>query len=328
MHFYNESCDGCQNPLLQQEDIVTCPICGTPQHRSCWVAEGKCVNAARHADGFVWHPHAEEGPTPDADAAQPNGQSRPQGAPCPVCGQLNPEEALVCSQCGNSLIAGGPIPPGFANTAQSQNPFLFAVKEDPQEKIDGATVGDIAIYVQSRAYTYIPKFKKIAEKRKRLSWNWGAFFFGYNWFFYRKLYAIGALFMALMLGLSLFSAPAMNQLAEAMTAYSDLLLQQNVAQAQLDLAYSAIWAGYQAALPFVAISLLVSALCALIANQYYQRKVIREVKSIRTHAPQDAIYQNIALRRGGVSFGAALGSILLARVFSSLLFGIAEYFGS
>ena len=74
MDYKNEICNGCNQPIKEDDDIVVCPVCGTPQHRSCWIANGECVNSSLHADGFVWQKSqpAETQEQPKAEETRPN----------------------------------------------------------------------------------------------------------------------------------------------------------------------------------------------------------------------------------------------------------------
>ena len=54
MFYDNKKCDGCSELMLEGEDIVVCPECGTPQHRECYQKNNECVNAHLHAEGFDW----------------------------------------------------------------------------------------------------------------------------------------------------------------------------------------------------------------------------------------------------------------------------------
>ena len=61
MKYTNEICQGCGRKFTDEDDIVTCPECGTPQHRECWLKEHKCVNEHLHGEDFEWRPkHAPE----------------------------------------------------------------------------------------------------------------------------------------------------------------------------------------------------------------------------------------------------------------------------
>ena len=48
------------------------------------------------------------------------------------------------------------------------------------------------IFIDKNADYYLEKFSRLEKKKLPLSWNWPAFFLGFYWAFYRKLYFLGA----------------------------------------------------------------------------------------------------------------------------------------
>ena len=125
MDFNGQKCPACGRSFDQDDDIVVCPVCGTPQHRSCWDERGECVNAARHAEGYVWQPETPE------YSAEPHTEEQTQDSQntqiCPVCGSENEPNSLSCTNCGAPLTAGGaqPFNP-FFKAGEAGNPFLYA----------------------------------------------------------------------------------------------------------------------------------------------------------------------------------------------------------
>ena len=86
MFYDNAVCDGCGKPLLENEDVVVCPVCGTPQHRSCYELNNKCVNEHLHESGFEWknpNPQPEEPvfTRPEPEEAQLDGEPFPNVMP-------------------------------------------------------------------------------------------------------------------------------------------------------------------------------------------------------------------------------------------------------
>lgn len=47
-------CQSCLKGFSENEDIVYCPVCGAPVHRSCWEEKGGCPYEDKHKDGFVY----------------------------------------------------------------------------------------------------------------------------------------------------------------------------------------------------------------------------------------------------------------------------------
>lgn len=52
--FLNKLCPVCGIAFKDGDDIVVCPICGTPHHRACYAQENKCGVESYHSEGFVW----------------------------------------------------------------------------------------------------------------------------------------------------------------------------------------------------------------------------------------------------------------------------------
>ena len=54
MRFNNCPCVCCNKTFTEADDVVVCPLCGSPHHRECWLKENRCACNERHAEGFVW----------------------------------------------------------------------------------------------------------------------------------------------------------------------------------------------------------------------------------------------------------------------------------
>ena len=52
-------CQHCGKAFQENDQVVVCPDCGAPYHRSCFVEmNGICKFADKHAEGYSWN-HAE-----------------------------------------------------------------------------------------------------------------------------------------------------------------------------------------------------------------------------------------------------------------------------
>lgn len=47
-------CDACQNIFKKDDDVIVCPICGTPHHRLCYKNLNNCVHADKHESDYAW----------------------------------------------------------------------------------------------------------------------------------------------------------------------------------------------------------------------------------------------------------------------------------
>ena len=68
-------CPVCQQPFAESDDIVVCPDCGAPYHRSCYQKNAGCQYAGRPAPSFEWKPAPGECPAvvaPQAPGAAPD----------------------------------------------------------------------------------------------------------------------------------------------------------------------------------------------------------------------------------------------------------------
>ena len=326
MQYKFEICDGCHTPLDKEEDIVVCPVCGTPQHRECYNKEHRCVNEEKHAEGFVWQApvHAPEENTAVAVAETenaPNSQEDSEGNSKPVPIIINPQ-----------------------NVGEVDRLFLNGVEDKPDDELcDGVKIRDAAVFVQNGAKNYIKKFKKI--KNKVVSWNWGAFFFAPYWFFYRKMYKLGFAFLGIMIAatvaLTPFSQAADTKLEELYNYFTSkevVEVQEQYKANPNDETLSAkmdeivgktmpimVSVMKTSGIILLATFLVPNTVAALIADVQYRKKMsasvhrANELSGGNTGAARFAI-----LKSGGVSFTAALASILAGMYLPSLFMMIAQ----
>lgn len=101
MRYNNQICDGCGKPFKEDDDIVVCPECATPQHRECYNKNSACVNEHRHSEDFSWQ--GEINNTPHAF----ENMEKVKKIPCPNCGYENPEGSEYCKQCSMKFTVFG-----------------------------------------------------------------------------------------------------------------------------------------------------------------------------------------------------------------------------
>ncbi len=100
MRYTNQICDGCGKSFTDDEDIVVCPECATPQHRECYKNHGGCVNSHKHSENFTWTG------TGVINTSSP-APEKVKTIPCPNCGYGNPEGSDHCKQCSMKFTLFG-----------------------------------------------------------------------------------------------------------------------------------------------------------------------------------------------------------------------------
>ncbi len=123
--YIGQKCISCKEVLKKDDDIVICPDCGSPYHRECYKAEGKCLNTHLHEKGEEWEPetphveHAHVSPIADGIATAPitdvnapmvnsesgfaSYQEEYTGRYCKTCGNEVKADDTFCSKCGTKI---------------------------------------------------------------------------------------------------------------------------------------------------------------------------------------------------------------------------------
>lgn len=327
MYYYEKNCDGCGKLMHEGEDIVVCPECGTPQHRECYLAENRCVNEHLHAEGFDWK---------KANTSEPE--------PEPV--KVNEAQTKTDEENGMPDFSGAnsePFPNIPLPTFQMDGIYIDGKMLGVNDSADGVALKEMVNYTQINSKHYVRSFFKNKGKKWFLSWNWGAFIFSPAWFFYRKLYKLGAIFLALTVAATLAVTPyldiitesyetltpLMEELREANTAYSE---EQTDANAQrVEQVIDKIYKESLKVLPYVlrveAITFLIPCVAAALIANYFYRKKMQEDIYFAKQATQDARVLNYSiLRRGGVSIMAGMFAMLAESYLPQVIMSIIDSF--
>lgn len=261
-----QKCPVCNAYLFEEDDIVTCPECGTPHHRDCYQFLGHCAHAELHG--------TERQFTPPVKAEPLQISEEPQNARhetvCGVCGEKIPENARMCPNCGAPQFRQFD---GFA----SFDP-LGGVPAD-MDIGDGVKAEEIGNFVAANARRYVPKFAQMTTG-KRLSWNWLAFLFPSAWLLARKMYKIGALVLAVSVALTLFSFPLNQALMQYdfSNAVGFTEMAQTVAEHLPQIGNAVLIAAFVGA----ALQFVLRILIALFGDLMYRNYSITSIKRIKT----------------------------------------------
>lgn len=319
-------CPVCNKKFVETDDIVVCPICGAPHHRDCYAVNNQCAFAEDHLSGKEWRdPAAEE---QSQQSAQNEGQQSGSVQVCARCGSSNPQESLFCQICGNPLVANRQAQ---GNAQQWQRPgFHIQVDTismiygglDPGSEIEGEKVHDIARYVGAGSASYLPRFKVLSETGRSISLNISAMFFGCFYFFYRKMYAVGAFLVVLYL---ISSIPGYLQSWELMP---EVMRQLGfLDQATLDEAMIT-HLGQLSDILHICNAVIVM-IVSLFANKYYMNRVITDVRTIRQRREQDQVEQPVyeakLISAGGVDRSAVMKLIIAYVLLNFIISSIMLY---
>ncbi len=284
MDYKNEICNGCNQPFGPDDDIVVCPECGTPQHRSCWNKDGRCVNSHLHSEGFVWQKSIVE-PEPEViEQADRESSAEQKFGASPVFVQLNDEAQNI------------------------EGIFLRDQVIHKNETVAGVSVAEAGYYLQSGAHRYIKRFRK----NKKLTWNWGAFFFAPAWFFYRKLYKVGAIFLAIVAAIGLFTFSFSQDIIERvdyMYEFTETVIgDENITpeEAEKLVVNEEFMTNYKELVKSFGIYLLITAVipnlvAALLADFFVKKKMKADIDLIKQTTDDTRTQRAVIISKGGVA---------------------------
>ena len=292
--FINEKCPVCNEHFNKDDDLVVCPYCGTPHHRECYKENTKCANHEKHGDDFCWEPtfvSYEDTNNPHIEDIQ---------NPLPQNFDLNQ------------------MPMGFPFPQNISNPF----DDFPKEFEDGVKTEDIAVFVRHESPRYLKKFQQIKDGKP--SWNWGAFFFAPYWFFYRKLYKLGVIFLTLFILLSSLSflPPAVKfsqTLYDFETQVKELAetdeIDDEYESAMMELyesTYKELSKNKSGLIIYAvqsASTFIFSIFIGLNANKWYYNHTLSQVKKISSENEAEKIKEKLFIT-GGVAYGPTFLALL------------------
>lgn len=338
MIYTGYTCPVCSNKFAEKDDIVVCPVCGTPHHRACWQSLGHCINEDKHAEGFEWTPpEIEKAPEPTKEE-----QTRADVIICPRCGLPNPPGEHTCARCKmplntdswdrfsqsqpqqNNTQFGENAPVG-APMHSYRNPYAESAKEVfGNAEVSGIPVSEVAEYVQKNSDKYIAAFLdgEPAEGRKKKRFNFSAAIFSIYWMFYRKMVKIGCIATLLLIALQIIGSVGVSYAYQkykpnAVKEYSDTLntcseLYQKIMSDNSDSADRLEFAKASDKLSksefFIAttgvsagIYVIFGIVTGFIGNDLYKKKLVKDILRLRTIATDDSTYHFILRHNGGTS---------------------------
>jgi RNA polymerase subunit RPABC4/transcription elongation factor Spt4 len=129
---------------------------------------------------------------------------------CKNCGAWVDDGDKFCEHCGNNLSA-------------IDDPMVIDVEPEiveaeiimPPRRYDSPAADAREVrerLIGSKAEYYLPRFEKMETLNSMTDWNWAAFFFGFWWMLYRKMYVFGAVALVVTELLSMLTIPGLGLL--------------------------------------------------------------------------------------------------------------------
>lgn len=342
--------------MHNEDDIVVCPECATPQHRSCWLENGKCINEKLHGTGYVWAPGEKADNIPFTEKAEiTETVTENETDICHICGSENPKGSTHCGACGALLnqSASAEASGEYHEAAQNKHcnycgtdndadancckncgaplnmpkfdaqKFTAAFNMDENEEIGGIKVGELAVFVKRNVTKYLDAFKK--SENGGVKFNWAAFFLGPIWFFYRKLYGFGLIVAALIASAQLVFASVTGELSVLYAPYIDKISNGTISQAELAALSPQVFALVKTPLLITAgLVILINLVFALSANKIYFKKIKGDIQAISENFPDEKMRMMLISRRGGVSALSGACGYFSYSFICSLLVDVAD----
>lgn len=202
--FENKLCPVCRRPFTQNDDIVVCPVCGTPHHRACYNEKGGCGVEEWHASGFVW-----EGHLPGEEPEPSNGQEEQSGVDLSKHDDTGGQSGDYSDH--RAEYPGG-VPNGSFNAYGPDGQpvdiqeFLDQINRQTMDDTrgeDGVSAKELSCYVGKSVMHYSQAFAAFrapaapGQKKRKVFFNLCAGLFTPVHQFYRKLDAAGVILVLL-----------------------------------------------------------------------------------------------------------------------------------
>ena len=315
-------CPVCGKKFMPEDDVVICPECGTPHHRECYNQNGKCINEAWHSEGKVW----EQAPT--YSNTNNTATTSDEYVRCANCGTLNPATLEKCGKCGTPLTNNSsPLDAEETENIKRLTTVLsevFDTKDADKDTFDSegnVSNADLADFVGPSNFNFLLKFNMI-HKRNAYPFNWSAFIFGFPYFFYRKMYKVGAIILALTLVTIIpsfyISFTAVNEAISSLVAQNIAITLENVLISVQNLIPTLAGASGLLAISNL-LKLALKIFCAMFFNRMYLKHCTEKIQKIKSgfgdtakrNSPLEPTAYSQALRvNGGVSPLSAVISVL------------------
>lgn len=302
--YTGETCLICNRTFNDEDDVVACPECGTPYHRSCYKEKKHCINDALHASHGSWM----------ADNFTKKAVESNDTHICAKCGCPNPSDATSCRMCGTVLSdekkSESDQSQVFSDPQEMNEYFGFDINET-MDSDNTITLGEMADYVKSNRLFYMVMFRRLKNAAAKVSVNLIAFLLPEYFFASRKMYGWSAL--ALIISF-LLSIPAF------------MVQMQSAGQESFGKIFSEYFAAHPAnenlAEMFAYVDLGFRLIAGMAANALYYRHIVVRLKKMRKKTPDMTVYRARVKTEGGVSLLSVVVLFLIQLLLAIIMMGV------
>ncbi|MGN0706923.1 MAG: RING finger protein [Faecalibacterium sp.] len=302
--YYGCPCEGCGRPLTLQDDIVVCPDCGSPYHRSCYEKLGMCVHAPAHANHYEWHfPYQDSElrtcPACGERTLRSEERCRCCGADMPPEGQAQPNDRAAAESEQNGAFDYAGMYRQFGQTGSAADPMRQATQAafGAEQMLDGIPCQDWMDYIGPSASTYLADYGRMQLQNSKTSMCFSALLFGPFYFFYRKAWKPAFAFLA----------------AELLLAAPTFISMLQISESPLAPALSASALVLLARICSV-LSFVLMILRGMFGKWFYRKSAAEQIRRIRKDFPDAAKRRVVLAAQGGVSWAAVVGAFVLLMV--------------
>ncbi len=312
MRYENEKCSVCGEFFKEDDEVVVCPECATPHHRSCFTQNGNCANEHLHEEGFVWQSSEKKEPEKPAQPETVQSENEEETVTCPECGAVNKKKAFSCSNCG--MILNEELVKQFQPPKEG-SVFIEGKPVDDNDFIDAektVTVAEAAAFIQKKKESYVKTFLDAKVNNRKPRFNFAAFIFGPLWFFFRKIYKAGFAFIGLIVAVMCFVMTFYVKICGEAFSFilenQDALMQETVDEAFYTHVAELISKGVEGHPTEVMIMAgllllipVINFIGGIFANKFYLGHIKNTVSKIKEISPNNAAYFTYLYAKGGTS---------------------------
>lgn len=300
---YKGTCPVCNKEFLSEDEIVVCPVCGAPHHKSCYSKNDGCFYQSLHTSGFEYK----------AQNSSSENENHSGSIICPNCKKENLPDAIFCTSCGSPIHMTNASAQGNSTAFQSSPftaPYTANQTYDENDNIDDIKTKHYASYIGSNPQYYIAHFKRFSSQKTKTSFNFTAFLVPPIFFLFRKMWAMAAVAVSISIVVML---PSIYEIFSVNGQIVPIL--------------SSLFQNIDGALYFQYITMIISTvtcvLFGLFANYLYFKKSKKAIiKTLqKSGVESDDTIKNILTKKGGVSIVAIMTyATALFILFTTLLF--------